>query len=235
MSIVLNMVGGGGGLNVGRPLIHVNAPVGSTVTFTLSGLIVKSITPDKAFTNSDGVTADYYYANPANGTYTVTSTQGAYSATDTVVVSENKQYDITILYQIMMFDRTVDAFSMLLARFNQCGNSSYQTITDDTDKVLFQSAYGKQALIYKTGIDLSNYSVLEAGGYINQRSTQPVGFGISSSSTSIDAVVTTGFDSYSYQVVDIDIAALTGIGYPMFYLAAPTQSNSIYFRYLLIK
>ena len=101
--------------------------------------------------------------------------------------------------------------------------------------MLFQSAYGKQALIYKTGIDLSNYSVLEAGGYINQRSTQPVGFGISSSSTSIDAVVTTGFDSYSYQVVDIDIAALTGIGYPMFYLAAPTQSNSIYFRYLLIK
>lgn len=104
MSIVLNMVGGGGGLNVGRPLIHVNAPVGSTVTFTLSRLIVKSITPDKAFTNSDGVTADYYYSSPANGTYTVTATLGTDTTSGTVIVSENKQYDLSLSYSLILFN-----------------------------------------------------------------------------------------------------------------------------------
>lgn len=103
MSLVFNMVGGGGGsLNPSDALIHVNAPYGSTVTFAKGGVVAKTITPDKAFANVDGTTADYYYpVKSANyGTWTVTATLGQNTASTTLVVSANMQYNIALSYHV---------------------------------------------------------------------------------------------------------------------------------------
>ena len=100
MSKVFNMVGGGGGsLNPSDALIHVNAPLGSTVEFATGGVTVKTIDPSKAFANVDGTTADYYYpVKSANyGTWTVTATLTPDTASDTVVVSGAGQYDVKLL------------------------------------------------------------------------------------------------------------------------------------------
>lgn len=99
MSLTINMVGGGGGgLNPSDALIHVNAPLGSTVTFAKGGVAVETITPDKAFANVDGATADYYYpVKSANyGTWTVTATLSGDTASDTVTVNAAEQYDLVL-------------------------------------------------------------------------------------------------------------------------------------------
>ena len=103
MSLVLNMVGGGGGLSPSNITIHVNAPIGSTVELSLSGNVVKTILPNKALTNSDGRTADYYYSTSITGTYTVTALLGSLSPSKTVTVSSAGEYDVTIKF-LLLYD-----------------------------------------------------------------------------------------------------------------------------------
>lgn len=96
------LLGGGnsGGLNPSDALIHANAPLGSTVEFAKGGVTVETITPDKAFANDDGETADYYYpVKTANyGTWTVTATLSSDTASDTVVVDSAEQYDANLTF-----------------------------------------------------------------------------------------------------------------------------------------
>lgn len=93
--------GGTGGMSVNNAVIHVNAPLGSTVTFSKGGVVAKAINPGKAHTNIDGKTADYYYAINASsfGTWTMTASKtGETSVSKTVTVSAAKEYDVILQY-----------------------------------------------------------------------------------------------------------------------------------------
>lgn len=93
--------GGTGGMSVNNAVIHVNAPLGSTVTFSKGGVVTKTINPGNAHTNIDGKTADYYYAINASsfGTWTMTASKtGETSASETVTVSAAKEYDVDLQY-----------------------------------------------------------------------------------------------------------------------------------------
>lgn len=102
MSLTLNMVGGGGGggLSPRSAVIHVTAPVGSTISFSKGGVVVKVIGPEKSHVNADNPTfADWYYAVSSSiyGTFTVSATDTAgITESKSVVVSANEQYDIVI-------------------------------------------------------------------------------------------------------------------------------------------
>jgi len=87
-----------GGFSNTDALIHVNAPYGSTVTFAKGGVTVKTITPDKAFQNVDGETADYYFpVKSANyGTWTVTATLSGTIGSKNVQVDSAKQYNLKV-------------------------------------------------------------------------------------------------------------------------------------------
>lgn len=98
-----NSGSGGGGISPNRITIHVNAPKGSTVTFSLSGSVVKTIPPNKAVLNADGRTADYYYNPSVTGTYTVTALLGSLSPNETVTVSSAGEYDVTIKF-LLLYD-----------------------------------------------------------------------------------------------------------------------------------
>ena len=96
---------GGGGFSTKDAIIHVNAPLGSTVTFSKDNIAVKIIEPSKAITNSDGETADYYYSVKSSnyGSWTLTATAGNDTATETVTVNAIKQYDVILSFSLYLF------------------------------------------------------------------------------------------------------------------------------------
>lgn len=158
MSIVLNMVGGGaGGLNPNDALIHVNAPLGSTVDFTLSSVIVATIPPAKAFTNSDGETADYYYIAKADGTYTVTATLTPETASNTVVVNGAGQYDIALSFNLYLFRNGAvhSAYTM-----SYQGSGRYK-INNDGILYIYASTNSGGAVWFDPVVDCSQYRYIE--------------------------------------------------------------------------
>lgn len=96
--------GVGGGMSLSKPLIHANAPLGSTVEFFFGGVVVKSIPATKAFANVDGKTADYYLSIRDTGTWTVTATLGTETVSDTVIIDSNKQYNLELSYSIQLWN-----------------------------------------------------------------------------------------------------------------------------------
>lgn len=91
----------GGGLSVNAAVIHVVAPFGSTIELSKGGVAVKSLGPEKAHANADGVMADYYYpVTSANyGTWEVTASKsGETDVSETVFVSDEMQYDVVLQY-----------------------------------------------------------------------------------------------------------------------------------------
>lgn len=106
MALVFNMVGGSGSFNPSNALIHVNAPLGSTISFEKNNVIVAIILPAKSFPNEDGITADYYYSiKSANyGTWTIISTDGTSTASKIITVNDNNQYDVTLIYSLILYN-----------------------------------------------------------------------------------------------------------------------------------
>lgn len=98
--------GGTGGMPLSNAIIHAKAPYGSTVTFSKGGVVVKTIGPDKAHANNDGVYADYYLSVSANnyGEWTVAATDGTHTTSETVTVSVAREYDVMLRYILYLFN-----------------------------------------------------------------------------------------------------------------------------------
>lgn len=93
--------GGAGGLSANSAVIHVNAPTGSTITFTKGGVTVKTLGPDKSHVNSEDTDyADWYYPVGSSnyGEWTVTSTRSIDTTSKTITVETNKTYDVLLSY-----------------------------------------------------------------------------------------------------------------------------------------
>lgn len=104
MSLVFNMVGGGsgGGLTDGSALLSVTVPTGSTVTATKS---VVTLQPSLWLSGADSSTevalftfipAQFDSVNP----WTITATLGSDTASDTVLITTNQQYEVEISYHV---------------------------------------------------------------------------------------------------------------------------------------
>lgn len=106
MSLVLNMVGGGGGsLKDTDAILTVTVPTGSTVTATKGGV---TLTPTMWVQEADAsldcalfviAPAQFDSVNP----WTVTATDGTSTASDTVIISTNKQYGVEISFDYYLF------------------------------------------------------------------------------------------------------------------------------------
>lgn len=95
--------GGSGGLSPNSAVIHVTAPAGSTISFAKGGVVAKVLGPDKSHVKaSDNSLAEWYYAiSPINyGEWTVTASLSGDTASDTVTISTNKQYDLELSYHV---------------------------------------------------------------------------------------------------------------------------------------
>lgn len=143
------VVGGGeGGFSTKNAIIHVNAPLGSTVAFSKGGVVAKSLGPTDAFSNVDGETADYYYPVKATnyGEWTVAGTLGDQSDSHTVTVDAAKQYDIEIIYFLYLYKYGVSNTD-IIGRWDT--NSYYCTVAFAKDRITFmQTDYGGCAALY---------------------------------------------------------------------------------------
>lgn len=162
------VVGGssGGGFSTKNAVIHVNASLGSTITFSKGGVVVKSLGPTDAFSNADGETADYYYPVKATnyGEWTVTATKNIYTSVKTVEVNAAKQYDVKIIYQLMLYNsgNTYD-YPWRIVRY---GYAMHLLPSGETLKVNSHGGGGNitpgDGFTIDQKIDLSNYSTFYA-------------------------------------------------------------------------
>ena len=99
--------GGGGGLSPNNAVIHVNAPVGSSISLSKGGVVVKVIDSSKSHISSANANyADYYYAVSSNnyGSWSMQASLGTeVSTVETITINSNKQYDVALDYTFWLY------------------------------------------------------------------------------------------------------------------------------------
>lgn len=107
MSLVLNMVGGGGGkLKDTDAVLVVTVPTGSTVTATKGGVTLAPTMWTKA---ADSTLDCAIFSIPASqfdsvNPWTVTATLGTKTDSDTLLINSANEYDIFLAYGVYLFD-----------------------------------------------------------------------------------------------------------------------------------
>ena len=173
-----NAVCGGGGLSPRSAVIHVTAPVGSTISFSKGGVVAKVLGPEKSHVNAENTSlADWYYSvSPSNfGTWTVTATLGNDTVSDTVTVNAAKEYDVTLEYGLILFNYGATDYTFSASRSHSSYGSGGYQIVDDYLSVYAQWAQaggGTYTNFYcTTAVDASKYSTIEVEYKSNYSST----------------------------------------------------------------
>lgn len=102
MSLVLNMVGGGGSFTATDAILRVQAPANSIVTIS-KGATTKT---DLGHENKDRPTTyDYYFIIHQSqfdsvNAWTVTATRGTESNSTTIIINASDEYDVSIGYHV---------------------------------------------------------------------------------------------------------------------------------------
>ena len=120
MSYVFNMVGGGsgsGGPSASDAILTVTVPTGSTVTMTKGGV---TLTPTMWVQAADNtLDCALFVIQPslfdAVNAWTVTATLGTETASATVTISSNEQYDIVMSYHVAPGYKEVEYIEVLSA------------------------------------------------------------------------------------------------------------------------
>lgn len=237
MSLVINMVGGGGSFNPSDALIHVNAPLGSTVAFEKNSVVVATILPAKAFANVDGVTADYYYpVKSANyGTWTVTATLSEDSASDTVTVNAAKQYDMELSYAMYLFKAGAGA----IVQFGTNNRAQVvTTITSDYIDTVCSNSSQQGSLYTANTVDFTGYETLHFSIFCTYEPVNSVNYGLRMHVTSNQPVADTAnpaavanlaFDVNSaFTEYDVDVSSISGSYYVGIWGVGSYRCNNIW-------
>lgn len=156
---IITRRGGSGGLSPNNAVIHVNAPVGSTITFTKGGIVAKVLGPGKSHVNAeDNTLADWYYSvSPANyGTWTVTATLGADASSETVTVDSAKEYDLRIDYNFYFIRNGV-----ILESYTLVGTTGTFTDEDGATKYTVNGYYKESLCYFRTNANKYNSFVID--------------------------------------------------------------------------
>ena len=142
---IITRRGGSGGLSLNGAVIHVTAPVGSTISFSKGGVVAKVLPPEKSHVNADDNTlADWYYAVSSSnyGTWTVSAVFETESASDTVTIDSNEQYDVSIYYTWYLYhqgntrDSITGGWSATATASGLSFGTSYITVTAGNSMVM---------------------------------------------------------------------------------------------------
>jgi hypothetical protein len=99
---IINMIGGGGGLQSTDAILRVIAPAGSTVTISKGGVSKSDLGHENA---SDTSLYDYYFIIHASqfdsvNPWTVTATLGSNIDSDTIIIDVADEYDVALTYLV---------------------------------------------------------------------------------------------------------------------------------------
>lgn len=172
MSLVLNMVGGGGGsLKDTDAILTVTVPTGSTVTATKGGT---TLTPTMWVQAADNtLDCALFVIAPSmfdsQNAWTVTATLGTDTASDTVMISSNKQYDLVLSYRPYIYRRGYIDTALTGGLTNSGYTYSSQALTPATynaDNIYISS---NMCAGTSQAIDLTDYSTI----FFTSRSANP--------------------------------------------------------------
>lgn len=183
--------GGGGGLSVLGAVLHVNAPVGSTITLAKGGVTVKVLDASKGHTNAgDSSLADWYYSVSSSnyGEWTVTATKDAESASKTVTVNSNKQYDVAIAQKTIIDVNTMTLAELLAITRNVNTSRGYNPQLKD-GYFYFGTLQATDVCGWQITrqIDVTDYNYLVFSGYRFGRQDSNADFGFGDSLTGTNA------------------------------------------------
>lgn len=217
-----NMADGGINIQNNKAVIHVLAPIGSTINFLKDGIAI-ALKPDKSFvdiTRNDF--AHWYYSiSPSNyGEWTVTATLGTDTDSDTVIVDDNKEYEVELIYVywIHMVGKG------LAAGFTA---SSVKTFVSNANAITMNESNDVNGVIINPAISLADYQYCkfeytkQDSGYNGSGSTNSGRFGFTNQNTVAGRTAInwtafvkpdpTGYDVW--QTATIDISQLSGSFY----------------------
>lgn len=162
MSLTFNMVGGGGGgLKNTDAVLIVTVPTGSTVTATKGGT---TITPTMWVKAADQTLDCAIFSIPASQfdsttPWTITATDGTNTASDTILITTNKEYEVVLSSVLYLYEN--GTFSQSYATTNLATNG---TISDEASYILCASTANQTPYVYKRwdSVNLTRFSTLTA-------------------------------------------------------------------------
>ena len=151
-----------GGLSPDSAVIHVTAPVGSTISFSKGGVVAKVLGPEKSHVNAeDNTLADWYYSVSSSnyGAWSITATLSSYTASKTITIDNVRQYDVVLRYNIYIIEQGVRDTSIPQALLRMTESSGeigtvngYRKYTQNTKTEPLYVSFGP--------IDLTNYKTI---------------------------------------------------------------------------
>lgn len=162
MSIVLNMVGGGGGkLKDTDAVLAVTVPTGSSVSMTKGGV---TLTPTIWTTNSDNTLDVAIFSVPAStfdsNAWTVTASLGTDTTSNTIVIDSAEEYEMTLSYFLWLYKDGVNN-GLVQGRYS---TYTQKTVTFGTNSIRLayiqsDSSTVTCAVITQNTLDFSEYSI----------------------------------------------------------------------------
>lgn len=158
--MIFNMVGGGGGsLKDTDAVLIVTVPTGSTVTATKGGV---TITPTIWVQNADNTLDMAIFSIKAStfdsNAWTVTATLGDDSASDTIVIDSNEEYQLELSYSYWIFKSGVGQVVPLTT--NKQSNGSISIGTTQITVSYSSSTNGGVCCRTTTAINASGFATL---------------------------------------------------------------------------
>ena len=165
MSITINMVGGGGGISNNNALIVARIPSGSTVTATKGSL---TLAPKMwASGTLSGMNVALFVLLPSqfdsSTPWTITATNGTSTASEDVLVTTNNEYDVTLVYNLVLWDYVRDGYSGLQSLAYISSGYTWSQDTGECVRFYFGGT-GAPYILFNSTIDFSKYSTLEVIG-----------------------------------------------------------------------
>ena len=190
MSLVLNMVGGtgGAGLKDTDAVLIVTVPTGSTVTATKGGTTLTPTMWVKAADNT--LDCALFVISPslfdAQNPWTVTAMFGTDTASTTVIIDDNKEYEVTIEYLTYIY-RASSGICLLAT------NSSVWSKTNGQGGIYETASYGDSGLQMAINDTLTTWTYYLAIQYAPNNVVSMLDFnGISTVSIFVESMITSG-------------------------------------------
>lgn len=158
--------GGGSGPSASDAILTVTVPTGSTVTATKGGV---TLTPTMWVQAADPtLDCALFVISPSlfdsQNAWTVTATLGTDTASDTVTISSNEQYDVYLTFVLYLIkDGVVQTGFNFSNSVTYCQSYSKGTVETQTGKIILTSD-SQWTMVYSndSSTDLSPYSYLKA-------------------------------------------------------------------------
>lgn len=229
--------GGSGGLSASDAILVVTVPTGSTVTATKGGV---TMTSTIWVTAADPTLDCAIFAISASlfddvNPWTVTATLGTDTASDTVVIDDNKEYDLELSYGQYLFKAGTGA----IVQFGTNNRAQVvTTLTSDYIETVCNNSTQQGSLYTATTFDLTGYETLHFSIFCTYEPVNNVNYGLRMHVTSNQPVANTAnpaavaklaFDVNSaFTEYAIDVSSISGSYYIGIWGVGSYKCNNIW-------